>query len=160
MVIFVINLYKLFEIFIFSNIFIQGILSIIFKDEFYPGLDVTLLRELVTYMYWGYWESKNLERTKQLFEISSKFDLKELRNNTGEELAKNLNPRNAAEFLVSAEEYGGKHLKKKSIDFIILNKHKIDAEHLEERLLKVNDGARLIAEIYQQDVFSTKKNTI
>jgi len=134
-----------------------GILTINFKNDFYHGLDVTLLKELVANLYWGYWEHKNIERTKQLFEISSIFDLKELRNNTGEELVKNLNPRNAAEFLISAEEYRSKYLKKKSIEYIIENKNKINEKFLEERLLKFNDGAKLISEIYQHEVFLAKK---
>ena len=108
-------------------------------------------------MYWGYWEPRFLERTKQLFEIASKLDLKELRNNAGEEMSKNLNPRNAAEFLVSAQEHEGKYLKKKCIQYIIQNKHVIDGVYLEESLLKSNDGARLIAEINQEEVLQQKK---
>lgn len=131
--------------------------TIKFIEEFYFDLEVSLLRELVTYMYWGYWEPRNTERTKQVFELAAKLDLKELRNNASDELAKALSPTNAAELLISAQQYGGRSLKKKSIQFIIENKGKIDDKYLEEKLLSYAEGAKLIAEIYKEDVY-TKTN--
>ena len=112
-----------------------------------------MLRELVTYMYWGYWESINIERTRQIFELAAKFDLKELRNNASEELADALSPTNAAEFLISSHNYGGRSLKRKCIQFIIEHKSKIDPKYLEEKLLSFDGGAELIAEIYKEDVY-------
>lgn len=108
-------------------------------------------------MYWGYWEPRNIERTKQVFELAAKLDLKELRNNASEEIAKALSATNAAELLISAQQYGGRSLKKKCIQFIIENKSKIDPKYLEEKLLSCEEGAKLIAEIYKEDVY-TKRN--
>jgi hypothetical protein len=136
----------------------DGRLVIKFNQNFHLGLDITLLREIIAYLYWSYWEPRFLERTKQLFEIASKLDLKELRNSTGEDLSNNLNTKNVADLLIAAEEHGGKILKKKCIHFIIENKAQIDSKYLEQRLLKFEFGSQLVAELYKENAFSVKAN--
>ena len=68
-----------------------GFVTIRFIDDFSPAFDIHLLREVVEYMYWGFWEARNLERTKLIFILGSQFDLKDLRNVSGEEVTLKFN---------------------------------------------------------------------
>ena len=64
----------------------NGIVTIKFKDEFSTDLELGLLQEIVEYMYWGFWEKRSLARTKQIFQVSSLLDLKNLRDISSEEV--------------------------------------------------------------------------
>ena len=133
----------------------DGIAVITFKPSFHAQLDMSLLRDVVAYMYWGYCEPGQLERTKCVFELASLLDLKDLRNYASDELTKYFGPKNVAEFLVSAVRYEGKRLKQNCIAYIIENKRLINPKYLEHVLLKFDNGDKLIAEIYEKEVFSS-----
>ena len=86
--------------------------------------------------------------------------LKELRNNAGEELSKQLSTRNVADILVSAHEHDGKLLKKICIDYIIQNKLSIEQLYLKEKLVNTENGAKLIAEIYHHEVLQKNNSNL
>ncbi len=69
----------------------NGIVTIKFTKEFSTGLELGLFEEIVEYMYWGFWEKRSLERTKQIFQVSSLLDLKNLRDITSEEVINIIN---------------------------------------------------------------------
>ena len=63
-----------------------GLVTIKFKEEFSIGLESGILKEIVEYIYWGFWEARNMERTRQTFILAAKFDLKNLRDISAEEV--------------------------------------------------------------------------
>ncbi len=64
----------------------NGLVTIRFKEEFAFGLESGVLKEVIEYAYWGFWEARNMERTRQVFILAAKFDLKNLRDIAGEEV--------------------------------------------------------------------------
>lgn len=67
----------------------NGLVTIKFKEDFFFSYESGLLKEVVEYIYWGFWEARNMDRTKQVFILAAKFDLKDLRNISAEEVVLN-----------------------------------------------------------------------
>jgi hypothetical protein len=132
---------------------ITGVHNVTFKPSFCS--DVSLLREAVGYMYWGFWEHKSFERSRDMFELAAKLDLKELRKMCAEELVKGLTPKTVMEILILADEYDPKFLKNECIKYIILHKSEMNQKEFEEKLLK-DKYAHLVADLYRDEVFIEK----
>lgn len=66
----------------------HGVRLVKFTQSFFTRLgvkaDIELLREVTEYIYFAYWEPKELDHTRQIFILAAEFDLKDLRNLTGE----------------------------------------------------------------------------
>lgn len=106
-------------------------------------------------MYWGYWESKSFERSRETFELAAKLDVKELRKISAEELIKGLTPKTVMDILILANDYDPKFLKSECIRYIITHKTEINQKELEEMLLK-EGRTHLVADLYRDEVFYEK----